>query len=187
MSTANPLFDTVSPTPVARGRASRSRAASGRAASKTGRKRGEGRIRRTKGGNTKKVFTFYLYDPRIRPKPKRVATVVATNYYKAAHKGASRGILPKVFVRKADSALVKVYGTERRALSTPRVVRRGNKTVTFRSAPKASLQGYFITPLRAKDKTSYGMDLNHAQAVDPTKPKRRPPPRRPRAAPPTRA
>lgn len=183
MSTATP--STITAAPARRGRRSGSAPAARRAASPARpapKKRGLGKRKTTKTGKVKTVYTFYLYDPKIRPKPKRVATVTAVNHYKAAHKAASKGIMPQVYVRKADSALVKVYNTERRRLPQPRVVRRGNKTITFSSVPRAKLAGYFITPLFSKDKR-FGVDLNHKQFVDPAKPKRRPPPPRRRSAP----
>lgn len=179
MSTATP--STMTAAPARRGRRAASAGAPRRASSPDApKKRGLGRKKMTKTGRTKTVYTFYLYDPKVRPKPKRIATVTAVNHYKAAHKAASKGIMPQVFVRKADSALVKVYNTERRRLPQPRVVRRGNKTITFTSVPRAKLSGYFITPLFSKDKR-FGVDLNHKQFVDPSKPKRRPPPPRRRA------
>jgi hypothetical protein len=108
-----------------------------------------GGARRT---TTVKVFTYFLYDPNVRGangRPKKIAVVKSRGHQKAALKGASRG-LSQVMVRKADSPLVKVFRTSRQTLSPPKVVMRGDRTITFRTKPSAKLTGYFLTPLYVK-------------------------------------
>jgi hypothetical protein len=107
------------------------------------------KVRRT---TTVKVFTYFLYDPNVRGangRPKKIAVVKSRGHHKAALKGASRG-MSQVMVRKADSPLVKVFRTSRQTLSPPKVVRRGDRTITFRTKPAAKLTGYFLTPLYVK-------------------------------------
>jgi len=114
------------------------------------------RYKRRAGGpvltTTVKVFTYFLYDRNVRGtngRPKKIAVVKARGHQKAALKGASRG-MSEVLVRKADSPLVKIFRTSRQTLNPPKVIQRGGKTITFRTKPRAVLDGYFLTPLYVK-------------------------------------
>lgn len=110
--------------------------------------------------------TFALYDPELNPKkPKRVATVKALNYYKAALKAIKRGVHPQVYVRKLGTDLVKIYEVgwseptwkdDNDEIQTgPKTIKipMGNgesKTITFSRVPKAKYVGYTVTAIRSR-------------------------------------
>jgi hypothetical protein len=136
----------------------------------------------TPSGKIVDYFTFYLYDPRVPAgaKPKRRATVVATNYRRAALKAASRNITPQVYIRKSGSGMVKIYNTGReepvggpvRVQFVSKDAEGQPKTtdVRFRYVPTAKYDSYFLTPLFYKDpkkRQEIGMELNHVQAKRP--------------------
>lgn len=189
--------------------------------------------------------TYFLYNPADR---RLFAKVKATNYYRAALKAATKN-LSKVWVRRANDNLVKVYrtskatpkkgirkvfrytgpaaekaanyarfgvrgamnkqGTKRifpfavdeAAYEAMRTARLGT-IIEYKTEPQAYKDGYFYTKMRARKDASgaavnpgaWTIELINEKVVDPSKPKRKPPVRRPRApttattpAPPRRA
>jgi hypothetical protein len=117
------------------------------------------------GPAKQKYYRFVLYNPRIRGAggaPKRVSTVLAHNYHKAARKALTAGVTPKVLVRRVGSLLVKEYevGFEqpktliRDAQGRPQLDRQGNKMyevgprtakVTYRDPKDNSIKQKEIT------------------------------------------
>ncbi len=83
----------------------------------------------------KAKFNFILHDPKTF---KPMGRFSSTTPSLAAKKAASRGFTV-VHLRKAGTKIVYVYDCEKVVLDNPKVIKRGDVTVTFKTVSKAKL------------------------------------------------
>jgi len=99
----------------------------------------------------KKKFSFILHDPTTF---KPVGRFVSTTPSLAAKEAASRGFTV-AHLRKAGTKIVYVYDCKKVALDEPKVIKRGEQTVTFKTVSTAKLQKkYTYNGDTTKDETT---------------------------------
>ena len=88
----------------------------------------------------KTKFTFILHDPETFKPMGRFSSSTPSL---AAKKAASRGFTD-VHLRKAGTKMVSVYECSKVPLDTPKVIKRGDVTVTFKTVSKTKLIRRYI-------------------------------------------
>jgi len=83
----------------------------------------------------RKKFSFIVHDPDTF---KAIGRFVSTTPSLAAKKAASRGF-DTVHLRKAGTKIVYIYTCEKVKLDEPKVVKRGDTTITFSTVSKVKL------------------------------------------------